>query len=371
MESKIYFAGSVPAALEVARKELGPDAVLVGSRPSPPEVKHFGRIEVTFAYDPQRRPARLLGPVHSQPTPHDRELDDIRRQLHALRTVVGALPASETAAQIEAGSDSFVAARLVEAGYTPTLAAAVAVAVSEMPGDPLVLAAAELARRIPVEPFVDLKPGESRTLAFIGPPGRGKTTAAVRIAITHGLARQIPVRLCSAGSHAIGAQQQIACYASLLGTPHLSFESLESLNLALNGEAWKGLTLIDTAGISPADQEELRELELFLARREEIDRHLVLRADASSADMHNVIARFTSLRPSRLLFTGTDETLSLLPMVETLMSAGIPGTFVCSGQRIPEDLKALDSSELAQLTLLRALKKINPLSGPERYAAAA
>src|SRR5947209_7097570 len=35
MQTKTYFANSVPAALEVARQELGPEAMLVTSRPTP------------------------------------------------------------------------------------------------------------------------------------------------------------------------------------------------------------------------------------------------------------------------------------------------------------------------------------------------
>jgi len=35
MQTKTYFASSVAAALEVARRELGADALLVGSQPTP------------------------------------------------------------------------------------------------------------------------------------------------------------------------------------------------------------------------------------------------------------------------------------------------------------------------------------------------
>ena len=51
MQTKTYFASSVPAALEVARRELGEDALLVSSRRSPPLARQFGRLEVTFAWD--------------------------------------------------------------------------------------------------------------------------------------------------------------------------------------------------------------------------------------------------------------------------------------------------------------------------------
>jgi hypothetical protein len=43
MQTKTYFASSVPAALDLARKELGEDALLVTSKPSPPAMRAFGR----------------------------------------------------------------------------------------------------------------------------------------------------------------------------------------------------------------------------------------------------------------------------------------------------------------------------------------
>src|SRR5580704_12073231 len=53
MQTRTYFASSVPAALEVARKELGEEAMLVNSKPSSPEARPYGRLEVTFAFDPK------------------------------------------------------------------------------------------------------------------------------------------------------------------------------------------------------------------------------------------------------------------------------------------------------------------------------
>ena len=46
---KSYFAPTVEIAVAQARTELGPDALLVDSRPAPPEAAHLGRHEVVFA----------------------------------------------------------------------------------------------------------------------------------------------------------------------------------------------------------------------------------------------------------------------------------------------------------------------------------
>ena len=79
MQTKTYFANSVPAALEVARQELGPEAMLVTSRPTPEHARHFGKLEVTFAFDSAPAEPALKS---------SSELEDIREQLTALRMAI-------------------------------------------------------------------------------------------------------------------------------------------------------------------------------------------------------------------------------------------------------------------------------------------
>src|SRR5438270_2161744 len=49
MRLKSYFAGTVEAAMALAREELGPDAMLVQSKRTAAEAKKSGRYEVVFA----------------------------------------------------------------------------------------------------------------------------------------------------------------------------------------------------------------------------------------------------------------------------------------------------------------------------------
>jgi flagellar biosynthesis protein FlhF len=369
MQTKTYFASSVPAALEVARKELGADAMLVGSRPAPADVRAFGRLEVTFAFDPapaaipavqtippQTLPSQpLQGSGYSTPSGrHSRsELDEIRQQIATLRNAVGgavnaaSAPAAfgdylndATAARVERdGACGEAVARLCSSGLDAETARDIVAAASRRPGDLKSAVIDEIAGRIRVRPFGPWKTGECRTIAFIGPPGRGKTTSLVKIAVGYGLAKRVPVRIYSAGAHSIGGQEQMARYAGILGVPFQAFESLASLHLALDGDTGKGLVLIDTPGLSRADSAEMRGFAGFFARRPEIEKHLVLRADARTADMIRMASCFSSLTPSRLLFTGLDEVSTPGALVELLVRSSIPAVFVGKGQQIPDDIE--------------------------------
>src|SRR5580698_10574469 len=45
---KSFFAVSIPAAMEQAQREMGPDALLLNAREAPAEARHLGDFEVVF-----------------------------------------------------------------------------------------------------------------------------------------------------------------------------------------------------------------------------------------------------------------------------------------------------------------------------------
>jgi flagellar biosynthesis protein FlhF len=49
MKLKSYFSGTVEAAMELARRELGEEALLVNARPATPETRHLGAYETVFS----------------------------------------------------------------------------------------------------------------------------------------------------------------------------------------------------------------------------------------------------------------------------------------------------------------------------------
>lgn len=58
MRMKSFFAPTVQDAVEQARRELGPDALLVNSRKAPPEAEGMGEYEVVFAVLPESAEAQ-------------------------------------------------------------------------------------------------------------------------------------------------------------------------------------------------------------------------------------------------------------------------------------------------------------------------
>jgi flagellar biosynthesis GTPase FlhF len=374
MESKTYFANSVPAAMEVARRELGRDAMLVSSAPSPESARPFGRLEVIFAWEASENTSggksdalrKDSAPDSTRPwlddgmpgrnfRRADSGLEDIRLEISALRASIGRPRADRqtdlppAAPQSTNRVDSDAVRSLCDIGFAADTALQVVSAAGksgDYSGHGIV---GELTARLPIAPFTPLTPEETRTLAFVGPPGRGKTTNLIKIAIRYGLAMRIPTRIYSAGAHVVGAAEQMARYAAIAGFPYEAFESFESLDLVLRGDRWKGLILIDTPGSGWADRHEMESMTEFFSRRPEIERHLVIRAEARSADMQNMLSRYAAIQPSRLLFTGVDEARGLGAAADTMLRSGIGATFFGTGPRIPDDLEEVSVAKLVRL----------------------
>ena len=344
METKTYFANSLSAAMEVARKELGADALLVQSGPAGDDERAFGRLKVIFGWAPDARAG--VRPAPAAPVRRtEGGLDEIRQEISALRAAIQG-PAPARVRAISEINESVVQT-LCDTGMSTDFAREIAGAAGRE-------VVRELMRRLPSAEFAPLQPDESRMVAFVGPSGRGKTTSLVKVAVRYGLGAGVPVRIYSAGAHGVGGAEQLARYAAILGVPFQSIESYDNLHLALNGDRWKGLILIDTSGAVVGDRQEMEAMTRFFARRPAIERHLVLRADARSADMQVMVSRFGSIQPSRLFFTGVDEALGLGSVVETVIRGGIPSALFGTGPRIPEDVEAVSAEKLA-----RSLWKVN------------
>jgi flagellar biosynthesis protein FlhF len=214
----------------------------------------------------------------------------------------------------------------------------------------------EMEKRITVDSHLGREGSRRTVVAFVGPPGRGKTTTLVKVAITCGLAKRIPVRIFSMDARRIAAEEQMRSYAAILAVPFQSFENVAGLDQAL-AAGWgqdartETLTLIDTAGYGPGEMAEAGQLAAYLASNSEIDVHLVLRADTRTADLVRGVERYSMFRPGKLIFTGLDEAESFGAGFSAAVRCGLPVSFLSAGQRVPEDIYPAAGGQLAGLVL--------------------
>jgi len=355
---KSYFASTVPDAIEVARDELGADALFLNSRPAPPEALHLGAVEVVFGVYVEKRPADP--PSAASAT----SMDDLRQKMEEIRSLLirsTATPSSRNRARL-------VEQVLLDAGLTPAIAAeieeSVTIRLNRRPV-PEISRARKLqtrARKLhelnpdsivqetieEIESRFSVKPELSRITALVGPPGTGKTTVLVKLAVTEGLLKRRPVRLISADRERIGAADQLRSYAAILGVAFETVEETAGLGQAIDRTPEGHLILIDTPGLSPALLESVgMDLAMFLARRQEIDTHLVLTASMRPSDIETAAKRFEVFRPSALIFTKLDETDSTGAIASEAIRSAKPVSWLCAGQLIPEDIEPASKRRIA------------------------
>jgi flagellar biosynthesis protein FlhF len=121
---------------------------------------------------------------------------------------------------------------------------------------------------------------------------------------------------------------------------------VDALQRALQKEERDCLTLIDTAAPSAGNGEASAALASFLAKRADIDVHLVLPSFAGSEELRGMAARFKSFVPSRFLFTGLDNCANTGPMLAFALQRETAMSFLGTGPEVPEDLEEASAGSL-------------------------
>src|ERR1022692_1531676 len=234
MKIKSYYSRTVEDAMAAARQEMGPDAMLVNSRKAPPEVRHLGEYEVVFAnvagaVAPAEATLKLPGerseaiPAFQAPAGSrlSTEVAELKKELEGMRHAItrtayapaqwigvsqdlsdayATLTAAELSAElareiVQAAGDRLNGHRLPPGRGTPGAdAAAFQRALTE-----------EISSRFTTEGTLGRSPETPRIVALVGPPGSGKTTTLVKLAVNYGLAARRPVLLLSVDTPRVAA----------------------------------------------------------------------------------------------------------------------------------------------------------------------
>jgi flagellar biosynthesis protein FlhF len=339
---KSFFAISIPAAIEQAQRELGLDALLLNAREAPPEARHLGDFEVVFGANQQVLAAAqaAAAPVVAAPPP-------------VVEPAVAAAPRRPVHRRPSARPTSGRRSRALErcARRKPTKGMLLNFAKPDesVAPDPPAPAADQLAGRFQVQPEI------GRITVLVGPPGSGKTTTLVKLAVNECLKQGRPVKFLSADTVRIGGAYQLRTYATILGVPFEAVETTAALAQAIEATPDNTYLLIDTPGFSAALQEELgNDLATFLRHRQDIDTQLVLTASMDAANLQMTVERFAPFNPSKLIFTRLDEASCTASVISESERTRRPVSFLCNGQSVPEDILPA-SKDLIISSLVRQL----------------
>lgn len=304
MYLKRFRSQTADQALEMARQELGADAIILGTRPVPrPGWRGiFGACDVIVTAAAER--------VVSEDRPKRQELR------HPSQPRMSALCAQLCAAGLDAAVVDEVAA-----GLGNELRAAT----PEMVRQALTTWAATVT--VPQAADAEIE-------VFVGPEGAGKTTAVSQIATARAEKGQRPV-LMSTDASKLGAVEPLRLHAELIGVRFVAARNVSQLELALAD--WRRPLLVDTVG-SAAMNGSTRDMLSLIATAPGARFHLVVSADTTAAALERLIATYRMVAPQCVVITKIDDGESIAPLAGTLRSRGLRVSYLATGGQEPQDL---------------------------------
>lgn len=200
------------------------------------------------------------------------------------------------------------------------------------------------------EPVMPVK-GRRKVIALVGPTGVGKTTTLAKLAANFRLRDRAKIGLVTVDTYRIAAVEQLRTYAEIIDLPMKVVTTPAEMRQAMDELKGMDLVLIDTAGRSPKDEPQIRELKSFLdeARADEI--HLVLSLASSMKSLETAAANFQPIGLTSLVLTKLDEALGAGALLNVARRLKTPISYLTTGQDVPDDIEPAQKTRMARLIL--------------------
>ena len=383
MEVKTYRARTMYEALEMVRRELGPDAAVLHTRHVRSN-RLFGllsagrQIEVTASAGvnvpsrfPPPPPAESAAPatmslahVETPPPgrrPQPERYNDVAGQLANLKAMVAELcRRPPSGPQHDLPESLFrLFAELIDADLSEEtareLVEQVRAEASDVElADPLMLKAwigRMIEAEIPVGGPITVTPGKRRLVALVGPTGVGKTTTIAKLAANHRLKEKRRVGFITVDTYRIAAVEQLRTYAEIIDLPMQVVSTPREMRESVRRMDDLDLILMDTAGRSPRDEIKIQELKAMLTEAAADEVHLVLSSVTGARTLQQTAERFAAVGTTALILTKLDEATGLGNLLPLLRAGKLPLRYLTNGQNVPDDIETADAGRLARLIL--------------------
>ena len=185
---------------------------------------------------------------------------------------------------------------------------------------------------------------------FLGSTGVGKTTTIAKIVSQLKIESKAKVALITADTYRIAAVEQLKTYANILGIPLSVVYSAGELEDQLDTLKKFDVCLIDTAGRSHKNKEQMKDIKELLdtITPNERDVYLVLSAGTKYSDLKEVSKTYKEMTDYSLIFTKLDETSYNGVLLNLRLFTDKPLSYVTWGQNVPDDIGIVDAQGIAK-----------------------
>ncbi len=211
--------------------------------------------------------------------------------------------------------------------------------------------ALELRKRITTTNGIPVCSGVPRWIVFCGPTGVGKTTSLAKISAHYAIHEKVRVALATTDTYRVGATEQLKIYAQIIGVPLKIIDDEKGAWETIQEYSKYDLIFMDTAGNSPFNTRQVKELRGILQIIKPYETFLVLGAPTPLEDLRYSLAGFSSLNPTGLIFTKLDETRRFGSMLSLILETGLPVGYLTHGQNVPDDFTLATPGGIVELLI--------------------
>lgn len=362
MKIKRFVGPNMRTVLKMVRENMGDDAIILSNKSLKNGIELVASADYsaikknkTKAIKPEKivekntqRDAKYLDFTSAKRAPQDEELDpaiiEMRKELHSLKTLL-----QDQLADLawhdktrRTPTEAELQHRLLDFGLHPSICNNIIAqlrAYGEHDIESLWRQSLQmLSESITVtNDDIALHGG---VYALVGTTGVGKTTTvaklAARYASKHG---PQDIGLITADCYRIAAHEQLRTYGRIMNIPVKAVGDANQLKAALEQFKDKKLILIDTAGMGQRDLRLSGQLRLLQEAAPQAKRCLVISAVWQAYVLDATVQAFKDESLHSCIVTRVDESLSLGPVLSTVIKHHLPVAYIADGQRVPEDLR--------------------------------
>ncbi len=340
MKLEKFYAESMPQAMTIIQKKLGPDAVIYSQVKTDnfvevvaglPRIEIKSEPEVADSHIPSPSPIKTtiddrliqIKKLDHSSVHHEIELIEKRNLLHyKLRKLKF--------------SHAFID-RFVEtySAHCP---------IEDIANDDQIIKMLLSKIKVDEHEFID----EKKVCAVIGPTGVGKSTTIAKLAKRF-VARygHDALGIISTDFQRIITKNQFHYFGRLLNIQIEYARDMSELQQSIHMLDHKKLILIDTAGVNQKDNKKVAELfQNVEVNGKPISLYLVLPCNLQTDILNDVVTHFNLPNTQGCIMTKKDECHYIAPCLSVILNHQLSISYVCSGQNIAKDIEVVNKIQL-------------------------
>ncbi|MDA8168187.1 MAG: flagellar biosynthesis protein FlhF [Nitrospiraceae bacterium] len=205
---------------------------------------------------------------------------------------------------------------------------------------------------------VKTKSGEGEKIVMLtGPTGVGKTTTIAKLS-ARAMREGRKVGIINLDTYRIGAVEQVRIYSRIMGIPLAVASTPGQLRTHLaNFSKSRDLIFIDTTGRNPRDESYIEDMRQMCDTGFPMELHLLISAGADDEAMTEAYRSYSRLPVDYIAFTKLDEAVKFGPLYNIQMVYQKPVAYVTTGQQVPDDMEFATADMLGDLILSKGCYK--------------